>query len=76
MEMRRLHCYASLIQRDASKTVVPAALNLIIEKKNSDQKEHSIPQKVFFPSTRSLNGLTIILKNYRVLFRRSTVKKV
>ena len=28
----KAHCYASLIQIDASKTVVPAALNLIIEK--------------------------------------------
>ena len=30
--MQKPHCYASLIQIDASKTVVPAALNLIIKK--------------------------------------------
>ena len=39
--MQRPHCYASLIQIDASKTVVPAALNLIIEKNftNLDHKK-------------------------------------
>ena len=32
LAIQRPQCYASLIQIDASKTVVPAALNLIIEK--------------------------------------------
>ena len=32
LDMQRPHCYASLSQIDASKMVVPAALNLIIEK--------------------------------------------
>ena len=31
LEMQKPHCYTSLIQIDASKMVVPAALNLIIE---------------------------------------------
>ena len=32
LEMQKPHCYVSLIQIDASKTIVPAALNLIVEK--------------------------------------------
>ena len=32
LEKQRSHCHAALIQTDTSKTVVPAALNLIIER--------------------------------------------